>query len=1216
MVNALPDTAVTTAGTPVTINVLANDTGTGIVITSFSNPANGNLVFNGDKSFTYTPAAGFLGEDTFSYTVRDAQGTPATAEVTVSVVANDGATVATDDFVEVVAGGGVVVPALANDMAAGGGELQIIAVSVPGHGVVNVLPDQSIRYVPQTGFVGIDSFTYTVLDEQGSTASATVTVKVVAANSAPLAMNDNFSVVAGEPAVLAVLANDSDPDGGPLQIVGFTMPSHGSLVFDSTNKTFSYTSDAGYEGTDQFTYTIRDNRGASASATVTLNVVQVSEVPEAVDDHVTTEAGVPVTIDVLANDELPEGQQIAIVAVTLPFKGKLDFNPDKTLTYTPNAGFVGTDDFTYTIGNGKGGTAKANVTIEVTPASTVATYANGYRYRRRIVMPATMAQGETLVGFPLWVELAGNWLKTAGNGGKLANASGYDLRFERADGSKLAHEIERYDAEIGSLGAWVRLPELSNDQPTVVLVYYGKPDLTASEAEPETVWQDYLAVWHLPDSLDASAEGRVLAPAGSLASTADGLGAGALLLGGNGVLSIADTSWLDGRDALSIQLRSKAGSIGHDRGQLNVGGFGSDAASNLALRYQATGFAGNQPANVIHSKLKTTAGNVGASSAAGTQSTAWQSLAFQWATGDSGLDLYVDGRPTPLSYANQIDGPATTQISGPLHLGAGPRDTADGGWVGLIDEVRFRPAKLDEAWLAAEHANQTDPAGFFGIGAEETVADATPGIVAIPLEVETSAGQWVDIDVLAAALSAGTDTPTIQVATQPQKGTASVIGGKVRYTPTSGTLGTDKFTYRLTADGQSATAQISVLVTSSVSQGQQGGADELLQPLRIVSVKNQSELNAAKAAARPGDHLLLANGSYSLGNVTVSGTLEAPIVFRAENNQAVTLTGLGDVSADNVRFWGFNCGNDNFGLLTGRNIWIIRCRWSGTSTGNRIRFRSPGGRVWHCRMTGNGRMIAFDTGANAGGSGLMGIQGHVRGCWFHDVAPGGNNATEVITVGFADTRTLVQSDTLIEYCLFEDCNLGGQEDETIAIKSSYVTVRNCTFRRTRFLAVRHGTHAVIDGCVHIDSSAGGFKLRDADGILQNSKTIGQSRTAIFAGNVLSTAAGGGDWWTTPTSSLNPGVKFPAAFRTKVYNHEAVDRAPVIGDKYSADFDPLRPADQVVWLGNRGIDPAPRTSPSGYWSDLTPANQWGDPAPVDYVAPLTLTSGQVGPTVGL
>jgi len=369
VLSTTPDSAITTAGTPVTIDVLANDTGTGLVITSFSNPANGSLVYNsGDKSFTYTPAAGFVGDDAFSYMVRDAEGAPATAEVTISVVASGGATIATDDYVEVVADSGVIVPVLANDMAAGGGQLQIIAVSNPGHGVVNVLPDQSIRYVPQTGFVGIDSFAYTVLDAQGATATATVTVEVVTGNSAPIAVADTFDVVADTTTVLAVLANDSDPNGGPLQIVGFTMPSHGSLAFNAADKTFAYTPDAGYEGQDQFTYTIRDNRGASVSAAVTLSVARLVASPTAVDDQVTTEAGVPVIIDVLANDTLPAGQNVGIIAVSLPFRGKLDFNPDKTITYTPNIDFVGTDDFTYTIGNGQGGTAKATVTIAVTAA--------------------------------------------------------------------------------------------------------------------------------------------------------------------------------------------------------------------------------------------------------------------------------------------------------------------------------------------------------------------------------------------------------------------------------------------------------------------------------------------------------------------------------------------------------------------------------------------------------------------------------------------------------------------------------------------------------------------------------------------------------------------------------------------------------------------------------------------------------------------------------
>jgi hypothetical protein len=810
VISVLPDFVVTNAATPVTINVLANDVGSGLTITSFSNPANGSLVFNGDKTFTYTPASGFIGDDGFAYTVRDAQGTPANGEVTISVVANTGATVAADDLVEVIAGNEVVIPVRANDMAAGGGVLQIIAVSMPGHGAVNVLPDQTIRYLPQSGFTGIDSFNYTVVDGLGNSASATVTVKVLAKSHPPLAIDDTFTIEAGAPTMLAVLANDSDPDGGPLQVVGYTMPAHGQLVFNA-DKTFVYTPAAGYLGTDQFTYTIRNNRGASAVATVTLAVAEILEIPVAFDDQVTTEAGLPVTIDVLANDALPAGQQISIVAVTLPFKGKLAFNPDKTITYTPNPGFVGTDDFTYTIGNGQGGTAKARVTIDVTPASIAAVYANGYACRRRLAIPAGSAKGTSHQNFPLWVELAGSWLKSTANGGKVASADGHDLRFELEGGTRLAHELEHYDAVAGKLGAWVRLPELGAEQPTVLLLYYGKPGLAASEAEPETVWQDYLAVWHLPEASDSSGQGRGLVAQGSVQSTTLGLGAGSLSLNGDGVLKIDDASWLDGLDALTVQLRGKAASIGHDRGLLGAGVALFTGDSDVFIQYQAAGLGEGAPTNVVHSKIRTTAGDLLTSSAANVQKTDWQNVALTWQSGEPQSQLYLDGTQVQPSYRSQIGAPGTTRINGPLYAGSGPQDGESGGWAGLLDEVRLRPSQLSSSWIAAEHANHNDPSAFYGIGAEDSLGDSSESLVAVPLVLSTPAGTRIDIDVLGAAvLPSGATGPVIKSMSQPTHGTVSTIDDKIRYTPAAGFSGEDSFTYTLSLAGKTSTAKINI----------------------------------------------------------------------------------------------------------------------------------------------------------------------------------------------------------------------------------------------------------------------------------------------------------------------------------------------------------------------------------------------------------------------
>ncbi len=1112
MLSVLPDAVVTNAATPVTINVLANDSGNNLTITSFSSPANGSLVFNGDKTFTYTPAAGFIGDDSFAYTVRDAQGTPASAEVTISVIPSTGATVATDDVVEVVADGSVIVPVLANDMAADGGALQITAISMPGHGVVNVLPDQTIRYVPQSGFNGIDSFTYTVTDGQGRSASATVTVKVLARNSPPIAAADTFPVEAGQPTLLAVLANDSDPEGGPLQVVGFTMPSHGSLVFNP-DRTFTYTPAAGFLGQDQFTYTIRDNRGASAVATVTLVVAEVSQSPVAVDDQVTTEAGQPVTIDVLANDTLPAGQQVAIVAVTLPFRGKLAFNPDKTIIYTPNPGFVGIDDFTYTISNGKGGTAKAKVTIEVTTATIVDTYANGYGHRRRIVVPASSARGSSHENFPLWVELSGAWLRSASNGGKVASAEGHDLRFELADGTKLAHELELYDAVAGRLGAWVRVPELSGSSATILFLYYDKPGLTQSEGAPAAVWQDYLAVWHLPGGVNAGGAARSLTATGTIASSAEGLGAGALSLDGNGVLSIADASWLSGLSALSVQLRSKAYSTGHNRGQLNAGSFDSDASSDLVVRYQAAGWGEGQPTNVIHTKFRTSAGNVGITSAANRQTAEWQNIVITWETGDQHPDLYLNGRKTNPSFTNQITEPATTLIAGPLYVGAGPRDSATGGWVGLIDEVRFCAARFDDAWIAAEHINQSTPALFIGVGDEEAPTDAASSVVAVPFIVQTKAGHWVDIDVLAAAvLGAGAGSPTIQAVSQPGNGTISTIDGKVRYTPVATFVGRDSFTYTLAAAGKTSTARIDIVVETSTSV-----EDDNPEPnttyLRTVNVANSSQLTNALSNALAGDDIVLGNGTYS-GSFTLAkdGTAEHPIRLRAANAHQATLTDQLTLSGrHNVALRLRAQGSNARFNVVGMDCKVLRCRFFNTAQiSGAINIDRGADRAevaYNAILDYANRAIRVRGGANN-----IAKFAHIHHNYIKNSSSKGADGTAAIIVGEGKGDSPRQPEALIEYNLVEDHFTGAG---CVEAKSSrnifrFNTLRNCQSR----LESRHGSYNDFIGNALINS--GGPCLWGS-----HHRAIGNFNDGQRNGqwSDIGPGRGDGDWSDFPTGSF-------------------------------------------------------------------------------------------------
>ena len=110
----------------------------------------------------------------------------------------------------------------------------------------------------------------------------------------------------------------------------------------------------------------------------------------------------------------------------------------------------------------------------------------------------------------------------AGRGRRQGAASARpDLRFELENGTKLDHELERYDAE-RRLGARLGAdPELAASGQLRLVLYYGKPTLTAAEANPSWVWRGYLSVLDARTGADRSGANRALTPTG--------IGTGALL---------------------------------------------------------------------------------------------------------------------------------------------------------------------------------------------------------------------------------------------------------------------------------------------------------------------------------------------------------------------------------------------------------------------------------------------------------------------------------------------------------------------------------------------------------------------------------------------------------------------------------------------------------------------------------------------------------------
>lgn len=811
MPTAQADAAYTLRGAAVVIQVLSNDAGDGLSIVGYTMPAFGSVALNADQSFTYSPSATFVGSDGFSYTVRDAVGGTSTADVLITVTRPNTAPSAGNDVAQVLAGDSTVIPVLANDNDPDGDAIGIIGLDAPGHGTIEVGADQRIRYTPEPGFSGIDSFTYTIGDGLGGVATANVTVTVTARNAPPTARTDTATTMAGTPITIDALANDDDPDGDPVSLTGMSMPAHGALTLTPEQR-FVYAPAPGFIGPDSFTYAIRDGNGGTATGQVDVTVVRSNAPPVATADQAASSGGA-VTLDLLANDNDPDGDPLQLTALTLPIEGQIAVNPDGRVTYTPRAGFSGEDTFTYQVSDGTA-TAEAEVTVSVTEP-VPPTYANGYRYRRRLVVPPQAAGGETVANFVLGVRETGTWLKSAANGGKVQHPQGYDLRFELEDGTKLDHEIERHDLATGTLLAWVRLPSLDLGAQLRLFVYYGKASLSVSEANPTGVWQGYVAVFDTRTGADRTGRGRTL--------TATGVGAGELLGGagafnGSAVASRSDATFLAGHAALTVQALATADAtmLGSNHGLLAQGPMdGSDGSAGLVLQYLAQASDGTQ--NVIHFKITCADGAGYVLSAANMQRTDAQLLHGVWRQGQAPA-LFVDGAQASSSSVSAARSGVTAMPTGGFYVGAGARDPVTGGWRGLIDEVRIAAAAFSAQRIAAEAANLATPQALYGLGDEDQVAEADQAPVAMPLRVATTAATHVDVDVAGAAYDPDGPGPCeIAGVGAPAHGVATATGSAIRYTPVAGYVGGDWFAYTLDNAGKRSSSTISVRVSSNAN---------------------------------------------------------------------------------------------------------------------------------------------------------------------------------------------------------------------------------------------------------------------------------------------------------------------------------------------------------------------------------------------------------------
>ncbi|MBM7505733.1 Ig-like domain-containing protein [Agromyces aurantiacus] len=289
---------------------------------------------------------------------------------------------------------------LVNDVDPDGGEvIGHWTTSNPGDGFDWYPYSGRFIYTPDPAFTGVYTVEYEVRDDEGSvSAPATIEIEVLPSgdplppagpvDAPPVAIDDALSAVAGELATLAapgVLANDGDPEGQPLELVGIGQPAHGVIYYWTADGTVQYDPYEGFAGTDQVEYTVSDGT-STATAVLRIDVIEPANyAPDAWDDEVTMigdAAFLPIDAPgVLANDSDQDGDPLTVTWHSDPQHGSIDIAPDGSFVYTPDPGFTsGEDSVLYSASDGQAD-SEAFLTILVLPVgSSVPPTAHGDHY--------------------------------------------------------------------------------------------------------------------------------------------------------------------------------------------------------------------------------------------------------------------------------------------------------------------------------------------------------------------------------------------------------------------------------------------------------------------------------------------------------------------------------------------------------------------------------------------------------------------------------------------------------------------------------------------------------------------------------------------------------------------------------------------------------------------------------------------------------------------
>ncbi len=746
----------------------------------------------GARTVTINPKDDQNGTAVIALKVTDGDGGETTVSFTVTVAAVNDTPVALDKTLNInedastltiqksVVSGDV-------DVATNADTYNLTITTPAQHGTAGVDENGNLTYTPNENYNGQDSFGYTATDAANAAGTGTITINIAQVNDAPEVENDTAETAEDTPVDILVLENDSDidmreglnadPDAESIGVTigdeGLLEPSHGSITTDGVKIT--YTPDEDYNGTDTFEYNCYDG-DTKTTGSVTVTITQVNDAPIAVADSATTDEDTAVRVNVLTNDTdvdtLADLNQNALhskdsfsiesCSISGTAHGTLE-QDGAELVYDPYADFSGTQVIQYVLSDGHGGTSTGTLTIGVDSVNDAPVAADdSMSAAEDHAASVNVLTNDSDVDSGDTITFAGFTEPTSGLPGTFETTPAGDVTFTpdaNYNGSfTIGYQIRDAEGLTGTADITVTITSV-NDKPAA-----GDANVSTEEDTPKG-----FNVGGIIGDADILTNGDELTV--SIAAGGNPLHGTASVDGTT--INYTPSANFNGSDTITYTVTDKSGAT--DSGQLTITVHAVNDAPNALNDTKTT----NEDTPVVITALAND----------------------DDVDTDETLNASPAGLPTILSVTNGAHGSATTDGETITYTPNGDYNGTDTLTYVITDGILTGEATIS---LTIEQVN--DP------------------IVTADDAAVTNDEETVSIDVLANDTDIDTDEElnenalhlrtsfAITSVDTPAHGTASIVSGKIEYTPKDGFAGEDSFGYTV-SDGYGSTGNATVRVS-------------------------------------------------------------------------------------------------------------------------------------------------------------------------------------------------------------------------------------------------------------------------------------------------------------------------------------------------------------------------------------------------------------------